>query len=136
VNPEPDDGDQEREPGGEEPAALFAKAPVQLGLERGDLDVDSGFELGNFPGSNTLALSGAKVEFYVENSPVQTFFVPQGSGNAWAVFEWDGNSVRAVNQLLEISGVPQPALRAAGAGQPAWMTEMQTRLPSQSSKQP
>lgn len=59
--------------------------------------------------STVLGASGAKVEFYVGNNPVRTFFVPGGTGNAWAVFTWDGTTVTTLNQLYTISGVPQPA---------------------------
>lgn len=64
------------------------------------------------PTSTALGASGAKVQFYVGNTLRQTFFVPGGVGNAWAVFDWDGTNLTVLNNLYVISGTPQPALRA------------------------
>jgi uncharacterized protein YfaP (DUF2135 family) len=61
-------------------------------------------------GSTALGASGARVQFYVGNTLKQTFFVPGGAGNAWAVFEWDGTNLTVLNQLYVISGTPRPAM--------------------------
>ena len=62
--------------------------------------------------STQLGASGARVQFYVGNTLLQTFFVPGGVGNAWAVFEWNGTALTVLNNLYTISGVPQPAIVA------------------------
>lgn len=82
------------------------------------------------PTSTALGQSGAKVQLYVGSNLLQTFFVPQGAGNAWAVFEWDGHAVTVVNRLYAISGVPQPALRSVRQAETAFEAEMRQQLQS------
>jgi hypothetical protein len=53
--------------------------------------------------SSALARSGAKVELYVPNDAVRTFYVPNQTGNLWTVFELSGNiqapTVTVVNDI-------------------------------------
>jgi hypothetical protein len=49
--------------------------------------------------STALGSSGARVVLY-RGGNVSTFFVPSGTGNVWAVFEWDGTTVTPLNQLF------------------------------------
>lgn len=58
--------------------------------------------------STALGSSGAKVQLFI-GGQVHNFFVPSGTGNAWAVFTWDGTTVTPLNQLYTINGTPQPA---------------------------
>jgi len=86
----------------------------------------------NNTASTALGTSGARVQFYVGNTLRQTFFVPGGVGNAWAVFEWDGQTLTAPNRLYTITGVPQPALMAEPRGVLAMDEELRqllSRLP-------
>ena len=77
------------------------------------------------------------MEFYVGNVLLQTFFVPQGAGNAWAVFEWDGQTVHVVNQLYAIIGVPQPTLESPSMLRTeSFEAEMRRRIQSQPAKKP
>jgi uncharacterized protein YfaP (DUF2135 family) len=66
--------------------------------------------------SASLGNSGAQVQFFVGSTLRATFFVPNGVGNAWAVFEWDGIFLSVLNNLYTISGVPMPARLGAGTG--------------------
>lgn len=74
--------------------------------------------------STALGSSGAKVQLFV-GGQVHNFFVPSGTGNAWAVFTWDGTTVTPLNQLYTISGVPTPARIIGPALTDGMMTELQ-----------
>ena len=89
----------------------------------------------NATSSTALGLSGAKVEFYVGSTLVRTFFVPGGTGNAWAVFEWNGSAVTVLNQLYTTSGVPQPAM-IVGASPAADASAEIQQLAHQPAKRP
>jgi hypothetical protein len=90
----------------------------------------------DFPSSTTLGSSGARVQLYLGNVLAQTFFVPQGTGNAWAVFEWDGQNVHVVNQLYAISGVPQPLLMGSSRSLSPFEAEMRQNFGLLRAKQP
>jgi hypothetical protein len=64
--------------------------------------------------ATTLGNSGARVQFYVGSTLRATFFVPSGTGNAWAVFEWDGTNLIALNNLYNVVDVPMPARLPTG----------------------
>jgi hypothetical protein len=78
--------------------------------------------------STALSLSGATVRFFVNNNLVQSYFVPPGVGNAWGVFEWNGQTATTVNQLYTISGVPTPADAGLAVELSPFEAELRSRL--------
>ncbi len=86
--------------------------------------------------STQLGASGARVQFYVGNTLLQTFFVPGGVGNAWAVFEWNGTALTVLNTLYTVSGVPQPAIVATPGTMSASEDEVRQLVPRMLPKPP
>ena len=66
------------------------------------------FYVYNYSQEVALSTSAGRVDVYKGNALVNTFFVPQGAGTYWTVFEISGNVVTPINTL----GTVTPALSA------------------------
>jgi hypothetical protein len=69
------------------------------------------YYVNNYSQDAALSASNARVDVYQGNTLVNQFFVPQGGGTYWTVFEISGTTLTAINTL----GTSAPALVAPSA---------------------
>ena len=66
--------------------------------------------------SSRLSYAGAKVELYKGNTRVATFHPPFAAGNLWAVFEIEGDAVRSLDTITNISSPTLVSVIASPSG--------------------
>lgn len=70
------------------------------------------YYVNNFSQQPSITVSNARVDVYQGNTLFNQFFIPQGSGTYWTVFELNGSSLTPINTI----GTSQPSVLSPISG--------------------